>query len=141
VGLMKWFITGILIALFASLPALAGEDCACSGHHGDRTVGPTSQPDCCTVAAQPCGCQPELCPCKGVEVKRDDCLGVPYTDEGCWIIDPSCCPHDEYRLVCPARGQFRLLCKPKCEKSCKKPKCKQDTCSCSSEADEEFMED
>lgn len=139
-GRMKWFITGILLSLFASLPALAGEDCACGRQHDSNIAEAPSQPDCCT-AAQPCDCQPELCPCKGVEDKRSECLGVPYTDEGCWNIDPCCCPRGEYRLVCPARGEFRLLCKTKCEKRHAKPKCKQDTCSCTSDGDDEFMDD
>jgi hypothetical protein len=133
---MKWLITGILFTLLASLPALAGEGCSCGGQHHDAAAEANDHPDCCSAGTQPCDCQPELCPCKGVEVKHTDCLGLPYTDEGCWIIDPCCCPRDEYRLVCPARGEFRLLCKSKCEKHRAKPKCKQDTCSCTSAGDD-----
>lgn len=129
---MKWFVTGILLSLLSSLPALAGDDCGCSRHHSKAGA----RAECCCDKAESCSCKPELCPCLDVEVERTECLEVPFTDEGCWIIDPQCCPRSEYRLVCPARRQFELLCEPKCKKHHRRSKCRQDTCTTCGDRDD-----
>jgi hypothetical protein len=120
----------VLCAVLLLLPVAcwAGDHkgCGCQRHAAvvDSNCG-------CCCAERVANCVVTSCKraCSTVEIQRTDCLGVPYTDEGCWKIDPNCCPRDDFRLVCPARDEFRLLCRNKCEPCNKKPKCRQDVCS------------
>jgi hypothetical protein len=101
--------------------------------------------------AEPCGCkacqEQAKCSCDPPCPVTAGCLPVPYGSEGCWEIDPCCCPHDDFKLLCceraeyslcPERSEFRLLCKPRCEdQKCGKPKCKQHTCSTCADKDDD----
>jgi hypothetical protein len=68
---------------------------------------------------------------------REGCLPVPLPEDGCWSIDPRCCPRQEYCLLCCERAEFRLLCPPckPCKvKPCCKHRCKcKDDCGCAAD--------
>lgn len=93
-------------------------------------------------AAKPCGgekrCQHWGCEGKcrqccdecgePLPMKDGSCITPSVPDQGCWELDPNCCPREDFCLLCGAREEFKLLCcaKPKCCPPKEKPcKCKQ----------------
>ena len=104
------------------------------------------KPDCRPQCDQPCRpCQPappcEPCCDFGMDAIMGGSHEIPMLDEGVWTLDPVCGGMDEFRLLpcrewctdyttCCPRDEFRLLCQPECESRCPPyKKCKQDICT------------
>jgi hypothetical protein len=140
---MKLTGLAIVIVLLLAGTAWAGDCGSCGGNNGCDKCHSSSHPQHCDACGKlasgdmhaggccdktPCGeCGHADC-CK--QHMREDCLPVPVPEDGCWKIDPECCPRDCYRLLCVEREEFRLLCPEKCapRKTCDKcrPKCNDD---------------
>jgi hypothetical protein len=155
---MRAFALCCIVMLFCASAAWAVEPCLendCEVIPGACTdqdcLTPCYEPcmssPCCEPA--PCSppCEPQACGSAPARIKcglecepcEEGFTHIPLPDQRYTSIDPACCPGDEYRLLCLVcwdkeystcccRGEFTLLCQPRC--ACPEyPRCTQDICT------------
>ena len=139
---MKLTGLAIVFVLLLASVAWAGDCGSCKENRGcDKCHSSSPQRHCDTCGTQvsadlhaggccektPCT-QCVMTECCDQQRMREGCMPVPLPEDGCWQIDPECCPRDCYRLVCVEREEFQLLCPKKCAPRKKCDAC-QDKCS------------
>jgi hypothetical protein len=130
----------IFVAIFACA-AWAGDCGTCGQKHSCDQCAPKHECSSCTAVVSgdlcagdcaevaPCTECIELDKCCGkCERQREGCLAMPLPEDGCWTIDPECCPRECYRLLCVEREDFKLLCRRDCPKPVKCKSCQRERC-------------
>jgi hypothetical protein len=130
----------LFVAIFTCV-AWAGECGSCAKKHSCDKCAPKHECSSCTAlvsgdlcagecgAVAPCAecVKLDACSCKQ-QREREGCLPVPLPEDGCWTIDPECCPRECYRLLCMDRAEFKLLCRRDCKPERKCKTCEVDPC-------------